>query len=307
VTGSVVDWTKTQDGTPVEQLECGVRSYDWRPKLTKDGDLVMHHGDVTVPYPMKSAVREMVAWCNANPADEDLVVMYLWDCAGGDACLEAANNTLLDEGVRGIVYDAGDLQTLTIKDALVMSALDGGGHLLVLFNTGVDQNYNSTLTCSGYKTGVDRAEVGPKHGAPGTEGLPAAELEAAAAWGAAHPELLDLTYTCYNNSDDRAIPFTRMWDYVERTARSPPPASGFLVENQVLWQETAESVSIGTLAGSSLLRDEYWSDLNKLLAARLWSLPHISLLEVNAACDGGKLLHKLLRELFPLDPPDTTS
>ena len=43
----------------------------------------MHHGDVEIKHPMEGAVSEMVAWANSNPAPQDLVVLYIWDCDGG--------------------------------------------------------------------------------------------------------------------------------------------------------------------------------------------------------------------------------
>ena len=39
----VADWTDTQGATLSEQLDCGSRSFDYRPYY-KDGELFAHHG-----------------------------------------------------------------------------------------------------------------------------------------------------------------------------------------------------------------------------------------------------------------------
>ena len=67
---------------------------------------------------------------------------------------------------------------------------------------------------------------------------------------------------------------------------------------QALWEETAESVVLGTLKRSSLLADEVRSSLNAKLAAAVgagrWG--KINLLEVNNVCDGGPELLAALRK-----------
>ena len=81
---------------------------------------------------------------------------------------------------------------------------------------------------------------------------------------------------------------------------APGLADGAFTQAQALWQEGADSVVIGTLRDSSLLRDEEESGLNALLAqqvrARRW--PAVGLLEVNNVCDGGADLLKALRETY---------
>ena len=48
--GLVNSWTKTQSVGMKEQLNCGARVFDARPKLDDSKGLVWHHGDVTVDY-----------------------------------------------------------------------------------------------------------------------------------------------------------------------------------------------------------------------------------------------------------------
>lgn len=54
-----------------------------------NGTLVMHHGNVQVSYDMRAAVKEAVAWLATNgTAIQDLVVLGITDCEGGDNCTE---------------------------------------------------------------------------------------------------------------------------------------------------------------------------------------------------------------------------
>eukprot|EP01046_Picozoa_sp_COSAG06_P117883 COSAG06_NODE_64993_length_258_cov_0.641509_1_plen_86_part_11 len=61
---------------------------------------------------------------------------------------------------------------------------------------------------------------------------------------------------------------------------------------QAIWQEGADSVVIGTLRNSSLLKDEAESQLNSELAkqVRAGRWPQLNFLEVNNVCDGGPQL-----------------
>jgi hypothetical protein len=148
---------------------------------------------------MADAVAEMVDWCNNNPNDEDLVVMYLWDCEG-DNCLDMSLTTLRNAGVVGIVQDCLTLRGMTVGMALNISKLENGGHLLVLFNCGVNQEYWEENTCSGYLNS---------------------------------PLVNTTLYTCYNTSDTKWFPLSRMFAYLFDISHIPPPENGYLYENQV--------------------------------------------------------------------------
>ncbi len=57
------------------QLNCGSRSFDYRPYLLENGTLVAHHGGVMIPYPMRTSMQEVINWCHKNPSE--LVIVYL--------------------------------------------------------------------------------------------------------------------------------------------------------------------------------------------------------------------------------------
>jgi len=252
-------WTKTQGGNATTQLDCGARAFDWRPALSKSGELIMHHGDVLINHPMEGAVSEMVAWANANQAPEDLVVLFIWDCTGGDACNDKVTAVLKQQGVPQMT-SAAALKGYTLGDAIAQSKLAGGGHLLAITDTNaLNQHYDPSQTCSGNK-GVEE-------------------------------------YTCYTDSSSKAYPVDRMFAYLNATAAAPPPADGTLYAMQALWEESAETVAIGELHDSSLILDEVKSNLNGLLisAVKQKTFKHLNFVEVNNICDKGAELLEALR------------
>jgi len=255
-------WTKTQAGNVTSQLDCGARAFDWRPALSKSGDLIMHHGDVEIKHPMEGAVSEMVAWANSNPAPQDLVVLYIWDCDGGAACNDKVSSVLKDLGVPQMT-SAAALKGYTLGDAIAQGKLQGGGHLLAITDpNALNQHYDPSQTCTGTK-GVSE-------------------------------------YTCYTDSSSKAYPLNRMFGYLNATAAALPPADGTLYAMQALWEESAETVAIGELHNSSLLLDEVKSNLNGLLldAVKQKSFKHLNFVEVNNVCDNGRELLEALRNNY---------
>jgi len=84
--------------------------------------------------------------------------------------------------------------------------------------------------------------------------------------------------------------------YLIRTSHISPPENGFLWENQALWQETSDSVTVGELHDSSLVKDEERSHLNAYVLNNLEELKTISFLEVNNVCDRGPDILAALRQ-----------
>jgi hypothetical protein len=89
--------------------------------------------------------------------------------------------------------------------------------------------------------------------------------------------------------------------YLNTTAASAPPATGGLWMMQGIWQESAETVAIGELHGSTLLEDESRSQLNAIITANVAKgvYPHANLVLVNNVCDGGAALNAALQNTFP--------
>jgi hypothetical protein len=60
------NWAKTQpSGGPSALMDCGARSFDWRPAVI-NGKIQMHHASINVPTDMSKALDDMVSWANAK-------------------------------------------------------------------------------------------------------------------------------------------------------------------------------------------------------------------------------------------------
>ena len=74
----VSKWTKTQNNTIIEQLNCGARAFDYRPYLNDNGDIYAHHGPIVIHKTLKSTLVEIIEWGHKNPTE--LVVITFSHC-----------------------------------------------------------------------------------------------------------------------------------------------------------------------------------------------------------------------------------
>ncbi len=82
----------------MEQLNCGSRSFDYRPFLLENGTLIAHHGGVTIPYPMRTSMQQVMNWCHENPLE--MVIVYLSHFDGDiDGCMDATINLMKSLGL----------------------------------------------------------------------------------------------------------------------------------------------------------------------------------------------------------------
>ena len=98
-------------------LNCGARSFDWRPYLVDGGTLEMHHGDITVDHPMAGSLDEMVAWARDHDTAADLVLLHTTECkietAGSTPTCAGALAALLASRKIAHVTDCTELRGLT--------------------------------------------------------------------------------------------------------------------------------------------------------------------------------------------------
>lgn len=217
------------------------------------------------------AVDEVIAWLSRN--QDELVLMHVWDCAG-DGCDDKVSEELAARDVA--VQTSCDAVATTYAAAFDKGRLATGGSLFVLDGSScfVD-NYNETLACSGT--------------------LRKSRLP----WG--KTDHSPRTYSCWNSSKTASVPTDRLLSWLDANVASAPAAgAGLLWSMQALWQETDQSVVLGTLHRSSLLEDEARSGLNARVAAEVdagrWDA--VNLLEVNSVCDGGPEILAALRRRF---------
>lgn len=156
VKGLVKGWTKTQSGGLGQQLECGARAFDARPAVNDAGDLVWHHGGITVNHSFAESLSEVTSFCAENPAE--LVLMIIFDCAG-DGCDQAVDAAFEAQGVAPVT-SCSVFQNLTLAAAGTLAALPTGGQLLAVHSPAESScsysNYMPSVACSG----VGEKEVG---------------------------------------------------------------------------------------------------------------------------------------------------
>jgi hypothetical protein len=258
-------WAKTQpDGGLKGLLECGARSFDFRPGPLVDGKVYAHHGSVTIKKEVSQMFDEVVDWAaNSSGTADDLVVIGITDASG---VVDQVKSFLAKRNIT-FITNCAQLHGLSAAQATENAKLPGGGAVMATFDCW-RSNYVPANACSGYGS-TQEADVNA------------------------------LTYSCHADSKTKDFPVNRMTDYIDKVLAAGPPTDGQLYTVQALWQETAASVELGTLALSSLIDDEKRSALNKLLTTRISSgamnISRLGLLEVNNVCDAGPDLLKAMR------------
>jgi len=256
----VTDWTRTQGVGLIGQLDCGSRSFDYRPYLS-NGVLYGHHGGVVVHKTMRSSVVEVVDWCNHNP--DDLVVLYVTDCEGDDGCLTHVQS-LLDSLNVYTISDCSILSTLTYAKAQFYSRLRKGGYLLALIGC-VTENYDPAINC--YGPSFVCYDSWPMN-------------SSAAPWQDFSNYML--TVTSVDPTTNGSAAYSNLW-----------MAQGH-------WQSTAVSISLGALHNSSLLLDESRSGTNKWISDHISQrkLTYLNFLELDNVCNHGLEIYEAMRETY---------
>ncbi len=251
-------WSRTQNGGIIDQLNCGARSLDYRPYLSKSNVLFAHHGPVVVNKSMKSTLEELIAWGRQNPTE--LVVLSLSHCVDerfhnnyySNACYDAMLDLLKTFHIHTITNDdCSPLNTMTMENALA--------HGNILAVAGCSTGYwDPKLTCT------------------------AKEYVCYDSWPA-------------NSSH---IPWTNFENAVFEWSSYVPVDDGKFWGWGSNWQSSAESVIFGTLHNSSLILDEERSNLNSWTAQTIrdGKFKFLNMLGVDNVCHNGAEIFQALQE-----------
>jgi hypothetical protein len=221
----------------------------------------------------------MIAFLNAHPTE--LAMLNVWDCEGS-GCMESVQAEARAAGA-AVVDDCGRLAGLTLGEARTLGKLSRGGALIVFTGGGgpnaaacATTHYDSSLECVSVLATEDKAA------APLFKG-------------------------CWVSDNDHDAKIKSMLNQLDSFIHSGLSNSTFW-QAQALWQEGADSVVIGTLRNSSLLKDEQESQLNVALAKEVLAgrWPQLGLIEVNNVCDGGPTLLNAIRQTYYGPPPAPT-
>lgn len=141
-TGGFLASCDNQGDTPIsQQLTCGARALDYRPRLESDGTVSAHHGPLCpVDVPMSTSVQNIIDWLAANP--DELVILYVSHFEGSGTLQQqkdASAAVLTSLGVDMIRENecASQLAGLTIGDVKARAQLPSGGYLLAVFGVEV--------------------------------------------------------------------------------------------------------------------------------------------------------------------------
>lgn len=250
--GVVNDWAQTQTTGFGGQLACGARAFDLRPYETDDGDLIMHHGDIKVDYPLTDAVQEVIDFAGSNP--DELIILFLSHFDGASTAEQDSKDALSGLGV--YVAACAELTNLTVNGAMVLGELSSGGHVLAMDGC-VAENYDSSITC--YVSSLSESNKDQVQGLFGE--------------------------TCYG---DDMTSRDALYAYLDEVTSATPASDGTLSMAQAHWQYDAYSVSAGTLEFSSIIKDEESSEVNSVLAQeKISGYAYLNLLEVDNVCDSG--------------------
>lgn len=296
----VYAWARTQHASSTAftvQLDCGVRAFDMRGFVNKDGKFEFHHGTVEVDKDVDEALAEIVSWSNANPGLEDLIFVNSVDC---DGCGTRMDEALAKAGIYSL-KDCGVLNNLTLGSAGDLGKLSGGGHVLAVANEScVAQNYNPSLACSGFDEALcpDIAALSADELGKSNHAVNRCMGQLRETMANSNQAAPNAYYDCWTGGSGRDFAINRLFQVLRAQAAVPPSLGDRPSQLQALWQETTSSVVIGTMRFSSLLTDEAKSGLNQAVIADLQAghLPYVNLLEINNACDGGPDMLKTLRQ-----------
>jgi len=302
-------WTRTQSENITTQLNCGVRVLDWRPIMVT-GNVFMHHGDVNIPVRQTKLITEVVEWARTSHKlkgedYEQLLLVNLWDC-WNPGCTEQAVSEFVAAGVPTI--STPDASNLTVGDAMNLSKLSTGGHVLVLIGS-IDvpgwETYSQWLECHGF---IDlneelkwRDEVSVCINRT---------LDGETRAGVDFNRVLDCIlitkgilmksdhYNCWKDSKTHDYAYNRLLDYVMNLTSKNPPSGGELWVAQGAWAEDVADIALGFFLESDLLKDEKNSGLNKALAIEMKNKTRIlnypPIVGINNVCDGGEELRQAL-------------
>ena len=163
---------------------------------------------------MSDSLDEMISWANANGDNvEDLILLLISHCEG-DICSFLTSELVESKGIKYIDV-CRDLKNMTVEDAYNFAKLEGGGAILAVEEC-IEDNYDDTITCSGYPDESKHFEL--KESNVGilidetSQGLPSSN-----------------SYNCFKYSKTRDFPFDRMNKYIKDTVAKGPP-------NNKLWQ-----------------------------------------------------------------------
>eukprot|EP00924_Labyrinthula_sp_SR-Ha-C_P009072 snap_masked-scaffold_2-processed-gene-11.20-mRNA-1 protein AED:1.00 eAED:1.00 QI:0/0/0/0/1/1/2/0/357 len=256
------DFAKTQQSGGLAKLfDCGARAFDLRPGPKVNGQIVAHHGPVTVHRSIVHMIDDLLVKLSTvkNLKRHPLKNFILLAVDELKPSLEDEFEQILQKkGIRYIPQsECLNLQHKNMIDVIKLAHVENSEARILAVNKCWEENYDPNIVCTGY--GFD----------------------------------------CYKNSSDsiKQKPWNLLSNYLDKFwgAKSKSFRVDGLYSIQALWQESVQSAAASALKGSNLIKDEIRSELNGFILGILQKersnlKGRVNLLEMNAVCDQGDLI-----------------
>lgn len=316
-------YVKNQVGSFTDQLICGARALDLEFMLVESVLMFGHGGVGITEIGVLDGIQEILDWANLSPLE--LILLSIGICSGCDSSLATIFQSLDVE----FITNCSIFQNLTVEAALNL------GPVLAADAACFVQNYNETLACHGFLPSSDpdavaaiQACVPDPDTLLGSDSATLIQLFSnvfTCLSTTLTPDLVDV-FDCWANSGTEDYPITQLFEYLNITAYTGPPESGWPWLLQALWQTNEDSALLGLfrpfplpetlfqLTPSSILQDVASSEINRLVLEFVIQLVQnnvtLNLVGVDNVCDEyGSQLLSVLRSTGNLTTtqPDTTS
>ncbi|KAF4677387.1 hypothetical protein FOL47_001973 [Perkinsus chesapeaki] len=262
----IVRWSKNQVGDLQQQLDCGARAFDLRGACRDDGVVRIHHGIFVINVPLQRALQDLITWAGTHP-DELLLVQYQQYLPDTEECRREVGNVSESLGLMKSFGGSGmpcdELRGLTVGDAKRLGRLANGGHVFV-FEAGNCTLGRGDVECYTKESDGDALSYEP----------------------------------CFADGHGPSVKVKEMVDTLIELFSDAPPEDGRITTTAAHWQYDFNQFNGITEHHSSLLMDEYFSNLHYWIAAKMDEMEHIGLLGLDNVCDRGLLIYdKLLRRI----------
>jgi hypothetical protein len=247
-------YTKNQVGTIYQQLQDGARALDIRPKLLRNGTVIMQHGSVNIPVTMERIVEGAIEWCRDNPEELVLILTshfrYEQGSSSSDNTIMSMTQALanLYEQYNVTYISCQAVYGLTVANVMELAALSGGGGGYLLAMDAQDY----------YGTSCSKENWDPNN-----------------------------LVTCWSNDKRPCIhsnePWNQLKSYMNQSVNNEPTNDKYslgppanlqytpLNQVQAFWQVDRNAVTKGLLHTSSILQDNRRSAVNEKVVQFFYS------------------------------------
>jgi len=266
-------WVKTQASDWGQQLSCGARIFDIRAgPVSKDGELLMHHGAITINHPLRRAiVEDVVPWFQARSGE--FAILYVAETQNkNDKVMAALRALFLELGI-AFVEDCKRLAQMTVRTARTTLSPKVPG-LIAVAEECIEQNYDPSVHCTDIPIPFVRAFYN--------------------CWGRNKDVAFHKLWTSMRNATSERIPTLSFmqahWQYNVGSI-----TEGELLNSSVL-QDTYKS-RINPLVTAAIEADMKLA----LNGVKEKQFKYLNGVEINAVCDSGPELFDVLQKNIPLD------